>query len=64
MACAFALVAFAGFVPTYWAPVAAGTCTGAPLLHVHGLLFTAWTVLNCVQFGSARSGDPPERLDW
>jgi hypothetical protein len=32
MAYACAAVAFGGFVPTYWAPVAAGTFTGAPVL--------------------------------
>lgn len=49
MAYACAFIAFAGFVPTYWAPVAAGSFTGAPILHVHGLLFSAWTVLFVVQ---------------
>ena len=49
MAYACAVIAFAGFVPTYWAPVAAGTFAGAPILHVHGLLFSAWTVLFIVQ---------------
>jgi len=44
-----AAVAFLGFAPTYWAPVAAGTLSVAPIVHLHGLLFFAWTVLFIVQ---------------
>jgi hypothetical protein len=49
MAWACAAIAFAGFTPTYWAPVARGAFTGPPVLHLHGLLFSAWTVLLIVQ---------------
>ena len=35
MACVCALVAFAGFTPTYWAPVATGRFTGPSILHLH-----------------------------
>lgn len=42
MAYACALVAIVGFIPTYWSPVASGTFGGPPLLHLHGLLFSAW----------------------
>jgi hypothetical protein len=56
MAYACALVAFGGFVPTYWAPVAAGTFPGGAILHVHGLLFSAWTVLFIVQTRLAARG--------
>jgi hypothetical protein len=56
MAYACALVAFGGFVPTYWVPVATGTFAGAPVLHVHGLLFSAWTVLFVVQTRLAARG--------
>jgi len=56
MAYACALVAVAGFVPTYWAPVAAGTFGGPPLLHVHGLLFSAWPVLFICQARFAATG--------
>jgi hypothetical protein len=49
MAYACACIAFVGFVPTYWAPVAAGTFAGGPIVHAHGLLFSAWTVLFVVQ---------------
>ena len=33
---ACALIAFAGFAPTYWLQLPAGTFVGSPLLHLHG----------------------------
>jgi hypothetical protein len=56
MAYACASVAIAGFVPTYWAPAITGAFAGAPILHVHGLLFSAWTLLFIAQARSAASG--------
>ena len=44
MAIACAVVAFAGFAPTYWVPLAAGTFAGRPVMHIHGLIFSAWTL--------------------
>jgi hypothetical protein len=38
-------IAVGGFMPTYWMQVPAGTVIGTPLMHLHGLLFTAWTLL-------------------
>jgi hypothetical protein len=49
MAGACALVAFAGFAPTYWLQLPAGTFVGSPLLHLHGLLFSAWTLFFLLQ---------------
>jgi hypothetical protein len=56
MAAAIVAVAVAGFIPTYWAPVARGSFTGAPILHAHGVLFTAWTLLFLAQARLAVSG--------
>jgi hypothetical protein len=56
MAYTCALVAFVGFIPTYWAPVASGNFKGTPLLHLHGLLFSTWPVLFIVQARLAASG--------
>ncbi|MBK5299074.1 MAG: hypothetical protein JJE40_18120 [Vicinamibacteria bacterium] len=56
MAYACALVAIAGFIPTYWAPVASRTFGGPPILHVHGLLFSAWPVLFIAQARLAAAG--------
>lgn len=49
MAWACAAVAFVGFTPTYWAPVASGSYTGPAILHIHGLLFSGWVLFFIVQ---------------
>ena len=36
MAGGFLLVAFGGFIPTYWAKVATGTFHAEPIIHIHG----------------------------
>jgi len=56
MAYACAFVAIAGFTPTYWAPIAAGSFVGPPILHVHNLLFSAWMLLFIAQARFAASG--------
>jgi hypothetical protein len=45
MAVVCALVAFGGFAPTYWLQLPAGTFVGSPLVHIHGALFSIWTLL-------------------
>lgn len=50
MAVALALTALVGFGPSYFLrPVFRPTTTLTPLMHVHGLLFGAWTLLLVVQ---------------
>ena len=44
MAGACVAVAFLGFAPTYWARVATGSFKAAPIIHLHGLLFSLWTL--------------------
>lgn len=44
MAGIFVAIAFGGFFGTYWLQVGRGTFTGSPLLHLHGLLFSFWTL--------------------
>jgi hypothetical protein len=39
-----AAIAFGGFAGTYWLQLPAGTFVGSPLLHLHGLLFSVWTL--------------------
>jgi hypothetical protein len=60
MAAVCALVAFGGFAPTYWLQLPAGTFVGPPLLHIHGLLFSTWTLLLLSQTLLAANG----RLDY
>ena len=45
----FVVLAFGGFARTYLIPVATNSFAGAAILHVHGLLFLAWTILFAVQ---------------
>ncbi|MGQ0384389.1 MAG: hypothetical protein ACT4UP_06895 [Gammaproteobacteria bacterium] len=56
MAIACALIATLGFTPTYWVPLATGTVAEAPIVHLHGLLFTAWSAFFIVQTGLVASG--------
>ena len=44
MAAIFVAIAFGGFFGTYWLQVARGTFTGSGMLHLHGLLFSLWTL--------------------
>lgn len=44
MAAIFVAIAFGGFFGTYWIQVARGTFTGSAMLHLHGLLFSLWTL--------------------
>jgi hypothetical protein len=49
-------VAFLGFAPTYWVPMAEGTFKANPIVHVHGLVFSAWTIFFVYQTWLAASG--------
>ncbi|MDB6086535.1 MAG: hypothetical protein JWN43_4416 [Gammaproteobacteria bacterium] len=49
MAGAFLLVAFGGFIPSYWAPVVAGSFRAPPIIHIHGMLLFTWTTFYFVQ---------------
>ena len=44
MAAIFALIAFLGFAPSFWLKLPSGTFTGSPMLYLHGLLFSIWTL--------------------
>ena len=37
-------VAFLGFLPSYWAPMVAGTLHKAPISHIHGIIFFCWSL--------------------
>lgn len=49
MAVAFLVTTFAGFAPTYFLRGLSHRTPLGPLLHVHGLVFTAWLILLLVQ---------------
>jgi hypothetical protein len=56
MALACAAVAFLGFAPTYWVPLAHRTFSASPVVHFHGLLFFTWTLYFVLQTWLAASG--------
>jgi hypothetical protein len=56
MAATSVAVAFLGFAPTYWMPLAEGTFRANPIVHIHGLVFFAWTLFFAFQTWLAASG--------
>ncbi|HUL45575.1 MAG TPA: hypothetical protein VLV25_00575 [Steroidobacteraceae bacterium] len=56
MAVVFVIIAFAGFTPTYWAPLASGTFSEPPIVHLHGTLLFSWTLLYLMQTALVASG--------
>jgi hypothetical protein len=64
MAGGFLLVAFGGFVPTYWAKVATGTFHGEPIFHIHGALLFTWTCFYFLQTALVASGRTLKHRAW
>ena len=56
MALACMAVAFLGFAPTYWLPLATGSFSASPVVHIHGLLFFAWSLYFVFQSWLAATG--------
>jgi hypothetical protein len=56
MALSCIAVAFIGFAPTYWVPMATGSFPSMPVIHFHGMLFFAWTLYFAFQTWLAASG--------
>jgi len=44
MMCLCAAVAFLGFLPSYWTPMMTGTLHKAPVAHIHGIVYFAWSL--------------------
>lgn len=64
MAGGFLLVAFGGFVPTYWAKVATGTFHAERIIHIHGALLFTWTCFYFVQTALVASGRTLKHRAW
>lgn len=56
MAAVCALIGFGGFSATYWFQMPAGTFVGPPILHLHGVVFSAWLILLVAQTMLAAQG--------
>lgn len=60
MGVVFIVIAFGGFAPTFWGPLASGTFTADPVIHLHGALYSAWTLFflwQAVLIATARRRD-------
>lgn len=64
MAGACAVIAFGGFAPTYWLQLPPETFVGSPLLHLHSLLFSAWTLFFFMQTALVASGRVRRHRAW
>lgn len=59
-----AAIAIGGFAPSYWLQLPAGTFKGAPLLHIHGVLATAWVLFLISQSRLVVRGSVARHRDW
>jgi hypothetical protein len=64
MAGIFLLIAFGGFIPTYWARLATGSFSGAPIHHVHATLFFTWTLFFFIQAVLVAAGRIADHRAW
>jgi hypothetical protein len=64
MAATCMAIAVIGFVPTYFVPLVQGRFVGPHLVHIHGLIFFAWTALFCVQTWLVASGGVLAHRNW
>jgi hypothetical protein len=64
MAGGFLAVAFGGFIPTYWAKVAAGSFHAEPIIHIHGALLFTWTCFYFVQTLLVARGRTLDHRAW
>lgn len=64
LALACAAVAIGGFAPTYWLQWPVGTFRGPPLLHIHGVLCTAWVLFLISQSSLVTRGHVRSHRNW
>ena len=64
MAIGFLVVAFGGFVPTYWSKIAAGSFHGPAIIHVHGFFLFGWVCFYLVQTSLVTAGRTMDHRNW
>jgi len=64
MAAVFVLIAFGGFTPSYWAPLASGRFHAPPIAHIHGILLFSWTLFYFAQTAWVASGRVATHRAW
>jgi hypothetical protein len=60
----FVLIAFGGFTPSYWAPVAHGAFRMPPIAHIHGIVLFSWTLFYFAQTTWVASGRTERHRAW
>lgn len=64
MAAIFVLIAFGGFIPTYWAKLVGGSFDAPPIIHIHGALFFIWTLYYFTQTALVSAGRTLDHRRW
>lgn len=64
MASLFVLIAFGGFIPTYWSRLLTGSFTGAPIHHLHAAFFFTWTSFFLLQTVFIARGQIANHRAW
>ena len=64
MGAVFVLIAFGGFIPSYWARVASGNFHPPAITHIHGMLLFSWTVFYFLQTAWVAAGRTPRHRAW
>jgi len=64
MAAIFVAIAFGGFFGTYWLQIARRTFAGSAMLHLHGLLFSLWTLFFLSQALLVANGKLKKHRAW
>ncbi|MEO7277342.1 MAG: hypothetical protein ABIW33_04900 [Sphingomicrobium sp.] len=64
LAIACAAIAVLGFMPTYWLQLAPRTFIGPPLIHMHGVLSTAWVLFLIAQAWLVSQGKLRNHRAW
>lgn len=64
MGAVFIVIAFAGFAPTFWGPLASGTFAADPVIHLHGALYSAWAIFFLWQAVLILNGRRRDHRGW
>ena len=64
MAVGFLVVAFGGFIPTYWSKIIAGSFHGPTIIHVHGFLLFGWVCFFLIQTVLVATGRTMNHRNW
>ena len=64
MAIGFLVVAFGGFIPTYWSKIAAGSFYGPAIIHLHGFFLFSWVCFYLLQTTLVATGRTMDHRNW